>query len=97
MDTSRKAITWMVLSAVLFVASHPGVLLTVPSATGTLADIVTVNAPSLQVVVHAVVFAVALNVVGGILKKIGVMGRKVVKSVSSASSARSSAKSSPRK
>jgi hypothetical protein len=86
MNTSRKAITWMVLSAVLFVALHPGVLLTVPSATGSLADMVTVNAPSLQVVVHAVVFAVVLNVVGGILKKIGVMGRKVASAVSSARS-----------
>ena len=90
MDTSRKAITWMVLSAVLFVALTPGVLLTVPSATGSLADMVTVNAPSLQVVVHAVVFAVVLNVVGGVLKRLGVMGRK------SGSSPRASPKSTPR-
>jgi len=89
MDTSRKAITWMVLSAVLFVALNPGVLLTVPSMDGTLASMYTPNMPSTQVIVHAIVFALLLNVVGGALKRAGVMGRK--------SSSRSSPKSSSTK
>jgi len=89
MNTSRKAITWMVLSAVLFVALHPGVLLTVPSATGSLVDMVTVKAPSLQVVVHAVVFAVVLNVVGSVLKRVGLMGSKDGASSSSTKSSSS--------
>ena len=94
MDTSRKAITWMVLSAVLFVALHPGVLLTVPSMDGTLASMWTPNMPSTQVIVHAIVFAVVLNVVGGGLKRLGLMGRR---SRSSPRSPRSTPNSTPKK
>jgi hypothetical protein len=72
-DLSRKAVTWMVLSVVLFIALSPGVLLTVPSINGSLANMWTPNAPSTQVVVHAFVCAVLLNLAGGVLKKIGVL------------------------
>ena len=85
MDTSSKAITWMVLSAVLFIVLHPGVLLTIPSMDGTLASMYTPNMPSNQVIVHAIVFAILLNVVGGALKKAGLMGSKSSKSSTSSS------------
>ena len=90
LDLSLKAISWMVLSAVLFVAFTPGVLLTVPSLSGVL-SVVTPSIPTSTVVIHAVVFAVLLNIVGGALKRAGLMGRR------SRSSPRSSPKSTPRK
>jgi len=73
LDLSQKAVTWMVLSVVFFIALHPGVLLTVPSMDGTLASMLTPNAPTTQVVVHAFVFAVVLNLAGGVLKKMRVL------------------------
>jgi molybdopterin biosynthesis enzyme len=76
LDLSRKAVTWMVLSVVLFIALSPGVLLTVPSIDGSLANMLTSNAPSTQVVVHAVVCAVLINLAGGVLKKMGVLVEK---------------------
>jgi hypothetical protein len=87
MDLSLKALTWMALSAVLFVVVTPGVLLTVPSLSGVL-SVVTPSIPTSTVIIHAIVFAVLLNVAGRALKKAGVMGRK------SRSSPRSSPKSS---
>ena len=86
LNLSRKSVTWMVLSVVLFIALSPGVLLTVPSMDGTLASMWTPNVPSGQVVVHAIVFALALNIVGGALKRAGVIVRR----------SRSSPRSSPR-
>ena len=76
LDLSRKAVTWMILSVVLFIALSPGVLLTVPSMDGTLASMWTPNVPSGQVVVHSIVFAVLLNLAGGALKKLGVLTEK---------------------
>ena len=92
LDLSLKAITWMVLSAVLFVAFTPGVLLTVPSLNGVL-SVVTPSVPTSTVIIHAVVFAVLLNIVGGALKRVGLMGSKS----KSRSSPRSSPKSTPKK
>lgn len=90
MDLSLKALTWMVLSAVLFVVVTPGVLLTVPSLSGVL-SVVTPSIPTSTVLIHAVVFAVLLNVAGQALKRSGVISRK------SKSSPRSSPKSSSSK
>lgn len=76
LDLSRKAVTWMILSVVFFIVLTPGVLLTVPSMNGTLASMWTPKVPSTQVVVHAFVFAVVLNLAGGVLKKMGVLTEK---------------------
>ena len=76
LDLSRKAITWMVLSVVFFIVLTPGVLLTVPSMNGTLAGIWTPKVPSTTVVIHAFVFAIVLNLAGGVLKRMGVLVEK---------------------
>jgi len=73
LDLSRKAVTWMLLSVVLFITLNPRVLLTIPPLNGTLSGIWTPNAPSSQVVVHAIVCALLINLAGGVLKKIGVL------------------------
>ena len=73
LDLSRKAVPWMVLSVVLFIVLSPGVLLTVPSINGSLANMWTPKVPSTQVVVHAFVCAIVLNLAGGVLKKMGLL------------------------
>jgi len=75
-NLSRKAVTWMVLSVVLFIVLRPGVLLTIPSMNGTLAGIWTPSVPSTTVVIHAFVCAVLINLAGGVLKKMGVLVEK---------------------
>ena len=61
----------MVLSAVLFILLSPGVLLTVTS--DKLAPLVTVGSPSNATVIHAIVFAIVLFIVGKGLKASGLM------------------------
>lgn len=86
LDLSVKSVTWMIVSALLFIALTPGVLLTVG---GTGPNLVVagdriISAPTL---IHAVVFAVVLSVVGkqvvnAVRSAIG-MKNKAVSAVSS--------------
>ena len=76
LDLSTKSITWMILSVVIFIALNPGVLLTIPSMDGTFASMWTPNGPTSQVVVHAVVSALLLNLAGGLLKRMGLLVEK---------------------
>ena len=88
---SAKSVPWLVALAVLFIALSPGVLLTVPNPNGaTWYDVVTVGSVSTQVVVHAVVFALAWTVVRKVLKALMGRRRNLRSSASSAVSTASS-------
>ena len=89
-----KGVKWMVLSAVLFILLSPGVLLTVTY--DKLTPLVTVGSPSNATVIHAIVFAIVLFIVGKGLKASGLMGRYHETGTSS-SSATSSVSSSARR
>lgn len=90
---STKSVPWLVALAVLFIALSPGVLLTVPNPAGAAwYDVVTVGSVSTQVVVHAVVFALAWTVVRKVLKALLGRRRRNARS-SSVSSAVSTASS----
>jgi len=87
---SAKSVPWLVALAVLFIALSPGVLLTVPNPNGaTWYDVVTVGSVSTQVVVHAVVFALAWSVVRKVLKAL--LGKKKLNLTAVTSSASNAA------
>jgi F0F1-type ATP synthase membrane subunit b/b' len=63
LDLTTKSVSWMIVTFILFIALTPGVLLTVGSSGPNIvvAGDLVISTP---IVVHAIVFALVLSVVG---------------------------------